>query len=460
MIKGSKRAAVATASVALAANVVLAVNLLAADRAAAATPTVESTTFNAASSFGATQGIGSWFNMKLSGGAYSYLSQYSSAYPAQWQEPGGYPHVRDYLFHPETNAAAVKKWVAQQAGNVAITGTIGKLDSRSNGVIAKISKNTTVLWSATVPPAAYVTPTGVSSIHVEPGDALYFSIGVNGSMNYDETTWPLVVTETTALTIQAASYDGMSGVTTFPTSDPGSGTQVGSFDTGDYLLYRNINLSGGYKTLQARIADIGSGAEFEVRLDSLTGPVVSTFTTTSTDSWNTFETQTWPFSTTATGLHDIYIRGLVGLGIADINWFRLAGTNSRGATEPFTSYEAERGSLGGGAATNVNTTVQQAASGKSYVHLAATGQYVQWSNVRDANRLVLRYSIPQNTSGTLGLYVNGIKRTDLALSSTFNYDTEPGNTFVRSFDDQDFAVDLNAGDTVRLQKDSASTLAW
>lgn len=455
MIERLIRAAVTVAATVLAAGL-----LLATHEAAAATPTAETTTYSAGTSFGATQGIGSWFDMKLSGGTYSYLSQYRSAYPAQWEEPGGYPHVRDYLFHPQTSAAAVKKWVAQQAGNVTITGTVGKLDSRSSGVIATISKNTTVLWSATVPAATYVTPTGVFDIHVEPGDALYFAIGVNGSMNYDETTWPLTVTETTALTIPAASYDGMSGVTTFPTSDPGSGTQVGSFDAGDYLLYRGINLSGGYKTLQARLAAVGTGARFEVRLDSLTGPVASTFTVTSTDSWSTFETQSWPFSTTATGVHDLYVRGLVGLGIADFNWLRLAGTNSRGATEPFTSYEAERGTLGGGAALNVNTTVQQAASGKSYVHLAATDQYVQWAGVRDANRLILRYSIPQGASGTLGLYVNGIKRTDLALSSTFNYDTEPGNTFIRSFDDQDFAVEVNAGDTVRLQKDSASTLAW
>lgn len=253
----------------------------------------------------------------------------------------------------------------------------------------------------------------------------------------------------------------MSGVRTVATTDTGGGSEVGSFDTGDYLLYRGINLSGGYKTLQARIADIGSGAKFEVRLDSLTGPMASTFTVANTDGWNIWETQTWPFSTTATGVHDLYVRGVVGQGIGELHWLRLAGTNSRGATEPFTTYEAERGLLGGGAAVNVNTTVQQqAASGKSYVHLAATGQSVQWGGVRDANRLILRYSIPQGTSGTLGLYVNGVKRTDLALNSTYNYDTQPSNTFVRSFDDQDFAVDINAGDTVMLQKDSASTVAW
>jgi hypothetical protein len=175
MITGFRRAAVATAAVVLATGVVLAVNLLAANEAAATTPTVESTTSNAGLNFGPTQGIGSWFNMKLSGGTYSNLSVYDPTFPARWKEPSGLPRVRDYYFHPETNAAAVKKWVAQQAGNVTVTGTIGKLDARSSGVIAKISKNTTLLWSATVPPDTYVTPTGMSDIHVEPGDALYFS---------------------------------------------------------------------------------------------------------------------------------------------------------------------------------------------------------------------------------------------------------------------------------------------
>ncbi|REE87477.1 pectate lyase-like protein [Paenibacillus taihuensis] len=426
-----------------------------------AAPIPETVNFSSLSSFGDTQGIGSWFNMKKTGSTYSYLSTYDPAAPAKWKEASGYPYVRDSFFHPESTYDAVKKWVAPQAGNISITGIVNKVDPNSNGVIAKIFKNTTQLWSATVTSAANVTPTGVSDIYVEAGDAIYFSIGANGNMNFDETNWAPVITMTTAIKLEAESYDSMFGVTTSTTTDTGGGQQVGSFDANDYLVFNNVNLSGGYKTLEARVAATATGGKFEVRLDSLTGPVISTFLVANTDSWNTFETQTWAMTGSATGVHNLYVKGVTGAGIANINWLRLTNNNARGATMPFKTYEAESGTLGGGASMNNDTAMKkEASSGKSYVHLDATGEYVQWSNVRDANRLVLRYSIPQNTTGTLALYVNGVKRQDLSLISTFNYDTAPGNSFVRSFDDKDFAIDINAGDTIKLQKDSGNSLAW
>ncbi|WP_308635540.1 carbohydrate-binding protein [Paenibacillus silvisoli] len=426
-----------------------------------AAPIPETVMYSAFSSFGADQGGGSWFYMKKSGSTYSNFSTYDAAAPARWKEASGYPYVRDSFFHPETSSDAVKKWVAPQAGNVSITGVVNKVDPSSNGVVAKIFKNTTQLWSASVTSAANVTPSGVSDIHVEAGDALYFVINANGNMNFDETNWAPVVTMTTAIKIEAESCDSMSGVTSAATSDTGGGQQVGSFDTNDYLVFNNVNLSGGYKTLEARVAATATGGKFEVRLDSLTGPVISTFTVANTDGWNNFETQTWPITGTATGVHNLVVKGVVGSGIANLNWFRLTNNNSRGATMPFTTYEAENGTLGGGATLNNDTAKKKlAASGKSYAHLDATGESVQWTNVRDANRLILRYSIPQNTSGTLALYVNGAKRQDLSLTSTFNYDTAPGNSYVRSFDDKDFAIEVNAGDTVKLQKDAGNSLAW
>ncbi|SEN74739.1 carbohydrate-binding protein [Paenibacillus sp. OV219] len=426
-----------------------------------AAPVLETITYGAQSSFGSVQGVNNWFNMKKSGTTYSYLSQYDATAPAKWKEASGYPYVRDSFFHPETTLDAVKKWVAPQAGNIEITGTITKVNASSNGVIARIYKNTAQLWSATVTSSADVTPSGVSDIHVEAGDAIYFTIGANGNMSFDETNWSPVIKMTTAVKLEAEGYDAMSGVTASMTTDTGGGSQVGSFDADDYLIFKDVNLSGGYKTLEARVAAIATGNKFEVRLDSLTGPVISTFTVANTDSWSTFETQVWPIVGSATGVHNLYFKGVIGSGIANFNWFRLTNNNTRGATVPFTTYEAEGSTLGGGATLNNDTAVKkEASSGKSYVHLDATGESVMWTNVRDANRLVLRYSIPQNTSGSIALYVNGVKRQDLALTSTFNYDTAPGSTYVRSFDDKDFVVELNAGDTVKIQKDSGNSLAW
>jgi hypothetical protein len=427
---------------------------------AEAAPIPEIVTYSAQTSFNSTQGTGSWYAMKKTGSTYSYLSQYDATTPAKWKEASGYPYVRDDYFHPENTYDAVKKWVAPQSGNISITGTVFKVNASSNGVVAKIFKNTSQLWSTTVTSAADVNPTGVVDIHVETGDVIYFVVNANGSMTSDETKWSPVITMTTAIQIEAESYDSMLGVSIAATSDTGGGQQVQSFDTNDYFVFNNVNFSGGYKTLEARVSSLTTGNKFELRLDSLTGPVISTFTLANTDNLSNFETQTWAITGTATGVHHLYVKGVSGSGIANINWLRLTNNNPRGATMPFTTYEAESGTRGGGATLDNDATVKkEASSGKSYVHLDDTGENVTWTNVRDANRLMLRYSIPQNTSGTLALYVNGVKKQDVSLTSTFNYDTfKP--SYVRSFDDKDIAIEINAGDTIKLQKDSGNSLVW
>src|SRR5690242_9420780 len=64
-----------------------------------------------------------------------------------------------------------------------------------------------------------------------------------------------------------------------------------------------------------------------------------------------------------------------------------AAAAGAGATLPFTSYEAEAGTLGGGATavtltaapTTQYSSAALEASGHAYVHLAAGGQSVQWT---------------------------------------------------------------------------------
>jgi hypothetical protein len=63
-------------------------------------------------------------------------------------------------------------------------------------------------------------------------------------------------------------------------------------------------------------------------------------------------------------------------------------STTAGATTPFTSYEGEAGTLGGGATTvsltSAPTTQYSSAaleaSGHGYAHLGGTGQSVQWTN--------------------------------------------------------------------------------
>ncbi|HEX2860472.1 MAG TPA: hypothetical protein VHN79_02485, partial [Lacunisphaera sp.] len=85
-----------------------------------------------------------------------------------------------------------------------------------------------------------------------------------------------------------------------------------------------------------------------------------------------------------------------------------------------------------------------------------------WTNVKSATHATIRYSIPDLASGTLGLYVNGVKAADLPLSSVMMRETKtgvapPNGGIVKLYDDVLAAVSggIPAGATVRVQKDVA-----
>lgn len=416
------------------------------------------TTHSAEAAFGAQQGTDGWYYMQKSGSTYSYLPDYSTEDPAIWKDASGHPSVGRTFFHPSNTSDAVKKWVAPRAGNIDISGVIQKTDSRGDGVEASVFKNTTLLWGSAVTSEADVHPTGLTDIHVEAGDVIYFVVQANGSMDYDETLWNPEITLNSVLFLEAESYNSASSTRKVASADGEAGEDVYFYGL-DYLVYKDVDLSGGFKSLEARLSALSTGGQFEVRLDSISGPVISEFTVANTDSWNHYETQAWSVDPSATGIHDLYIKAVSGVEIARINWFRFTNDEPRGATMPYRTYEAEDGSMGGGATLDHDSQVKVTSSGKSYVHLDATGEYVEWNDVRDANRLLLRYSIPQHTSGTISLYINGVKKQDLHLTSTYNYDSL-NPAYGRRYDEKDFVIDIHAGDTIKLQKDAGDSLAW
>ncbi|GAA2371858.1 carbohydrate-binding protein [Dactylosporangium salmoneum] len=182
--------------------------------------------------------------------------------------------------------------------------------------------------------------------------------------------------------------------------------------------------------------------------------------------------------------------GLVGaLLVAPLS--PVSAATTAGATTPFTSLEAEAGTLAGGASTVALTsapTTQYSspaleASGHAYVHLAGTGQKVQWTNTtgHPISAIVVRASIPDAPGGggidaTLNLYVDGTYRQALNLTSrqTWVYegnnhyndssDQNPADGNPRVFFDEARAfvtgTPIAAGATFALQKDAANTAAF
>jgi hypothetical protein len=173
--------------------------------------------------------------------------------------------------------------------------------------------------------------------------------------------------------------------------------------------------------------------------------------------------------------------------------FFCIGEKSRaavGASIPFTCYEAEAGTVGGGAAivslatapTTPYSSPQLEASGHAYVQLTATGQSVTWTNVSGQyfTALNLRSCIPDAPTGggitnTIDLYVNGVFRQAFGVSSMQNYcyegtnyngqtDKNPADGNPRGFWNDTHAFIIGAavapGDTVRFQMDSSNTASF
>src|ERR1039458_4957463 len=161
-----------------------------------------------------------------------------------------------------------------------------------------------------------------------------------------------------------------------------------------------------------------------------------------------------------------------------------------GATTPFTSMEAESGSLGGGAIVRslaVPPTTQFMspeieASGRAFVELKGTGQSVTWTNNTGSNctALNLRFSIPDATNGggttaSLSLYIDGVFRQGVFLSSTQtwlyenasdyksnNQNPTNGNPHV-FYDETHFFISGAAvapGSKITLQQDSTNTATF
>jgi hypothetical protein len=106
-----------------------------------------------------------------------------------------------------------------------------------------------------------------------------------------------------------------------------------------------------------------------------------------------------------------------------------AGTlAARGATVPYTTYEAENGTTNGTVVgpDRAYRTIASESSGRRAVRLDGAGKYTQFTLTRPAGAIVVRYSIPDNAAGTgatapLAVYANGAKVTDLTLTSAYSW---------------------------------------
>jgi hypothetical protein len=188
----------------------------------------------------------------------------------------------------------------------------------------------------------------------------------------------------------------------------------------------------------------------------------------------------WLYAISKPGL---FIPFFLSLYFFPIFLFAQSDGLPRGANLPYSRYESENGSMGGGAALQQSPLFNQAdiaseASNQKYVSLPSNGSYVQWTLTAAAQAMDLRFTMPDNAAGTgltgsLDLYVNGVMVQTISLSSYWAYQyfttgSDPvqqqagtTKTFMR-FDEVHFQllVALKAGDVLKIQKDNGDALTY
>lgn len=261
----------------------------------------------------------------------------------------------------------------------------------------------------------------------------------------------------TSTQLEAEAFAATSGATI-------SGGHVTSLNNGDWIRFNGVDLGAGRLTFQARVASSASAANYgqlQVRLGSATGTQIAALRVLNTGGDTTWEVQTAAISG-GTGVQDVYIvvAGGNGTSICNLDWIKLRSDMlPRGATMPFVTYEAEDGTFTGSLNGSTDSFHRYGASGREYIWLDATNEYVQWTASLAANRLTLRYGVPQNTSGTIGVFVNSTLHV-VNVAGTYCYDSSAVTTKPRRYDEVTIPVTVAPGDIVKVQKRSADTLAW
>ncbi|CAM5298804.1 Coagulation factor 5/8 type domain-containing protein OS=Streptomyces glaucescens OX=1907 GN=SGLAU_02295 PE=4 SV=1 [Streptomyces glaucescens] len=166
------------------------------------------------------------------------------------------------------------------------------------------------------------------------------------------------------------------------------------------------------------------------------------------------------------------------------NVFSRSLVVGRGATVPYTEYEAEEARYQGTLLTADqkrtfgHTNFATESSGRKSVRLGSTGEFVEFTSTNAANSIVVRNSIPDAPSGggvqaTISLYANDVFVRKLTLSSKHSWlygttdDPEgltntPGADARRLFDESHALLSQSypAGTKFRLQRDAGDTASF
>lgn len=121
-----------------------------------------------------------------------------------------------------------------------------------------------------------------------------------------------------ALRLEAEDYTEMQGVQL-----ENNATTVGFIDGGDWMMFSAIDFDNGFNSITFHVATTASNGTLEIRLNGTEGDLLASFRPESTGAWTNFEDQSINLDSVR-GLHDLYILGVGGAGIGNIDYFELS----------------------------------------------------------------------------------------------------------------------------------------
>jgi hypothetical protein len=273
---------------------------------------------------------------------------------------------------------------------------------------------------------------------------------------------------TTSLVVKPVDTSDLVPVTAWSPGNPSAGQ-----NTTFTVALKNqgtVASASGAHAITLTVLDASSGATVKTLTGSYSGSIASGATTTpvSLGSWAAVDGKYTVRTQVAVDGNEVSIKQ--GNNTADKAFFV-----GRGANMPYDVYEAEDGTLGGGATVlGPNRTVGDPAgeaSGRKAVHLAGNGQYVEWTTRNPTNTLVTRFNVPDGSDATLDIYVDGSLLKTITLNSKYAWlygdetspNNSPGSGAPRHIYDEAnvlLGTTVPAGHTIRLQKDAANTAAY
>jgi phosphatidylserine/phosphatidylglycerophosphate/cardiolipin synthase-like enzyme len=119
------------------------------------------------------------------------------------------------------------------------------------------------------------------------------------------------------------------------TSDSAGGYNLGKTRAGEWVKYTvNVATNGSYR-LETRVANVGTGARFQVEVDGVdrSGPIAVP-DTGGWQTWQTITTADIPLTAGARVIRVVFTTAGAGGGVGNYNWFRLIANTSSSPTTP------------------------------------------------------------------------------------------------------------------------------